>query len=97
MDEDFSGDMDARQSMIDFMFSLFEGPVSWRSCLQPIIALSTTKVEYIGVMEATKEALWLKGLALEMDLMQEAVRMHCDSQSSICLWCRKLNLCHGVL
>ena len=47
--------------------------------LAAIMTLSTTKVEYIGITEAAKEALWLKGLALEMDLAQEAIRVHCDS------------------
>ena len=44
-----------------------------------------TEVEYIGVMEAVKEVIWLKGLALEMDLAQEAIRVHCDSQSALLL------------
>ncbi|XP_073101418.1 uncharacterized protein [Elaeis guineensis] len=52
-----------------------------RSCLQPIMALSTTEVEYIGITEAVKEALWLKGLVLEMGLTQGAIRVHCDSQN----------------
>ena len=60
-------------SMTDFIFSLFGSLVSWRSCLQPITVFSTIEVEYIGIMEAAKEALWLKGLALEMGLAQKAV------------------------
>ena len=47
--------------------------------MQPITALSTTEAEYTGITEAAKETLWLKGLALEMGLEQEAVRVHCDS------------------
>ena len=53
--------------------------------MQPITALSTTEVEYIGITKAEKEALWLKNLALEMGLAQEAVRVHCDSQSVLLL------------
>ena len=71
--------------MIDFIFSLFGGPVSWRSCLQPITVLSTTQIEYISIMEVAKEALWLKVLALELGLTQEAIRVHCDSQSALLL------------
>ena len=33
VDADFGGDVDTRRSTIDFVFSLFGGPVSWRSCL----------------------------------------------------------------
>ena len=54
--------------MIGFIFSLFGGPISWILCFQPIMALSMTEVEYIGVTEEVKEALWLKGLVLEMGL-----------------------------
>ena len=49
------------------------------------MALSTTKAEYIGIMEAAKEALWLKGLATEMGCKQEAVKVYCDSQSALLL------------
>ena len=53
--------------------------------LAAITTLLTTEVEYIGVTEVAKEALWLKGLALEMDLAQETIRVHCDSQSALLL------------
>ena len=85
MDADFDGDMNTQRSMISFMFSLFEGPLSWRSCLQSISILSIIEAEYIGVIEAAKESLWLKGLALKMGLMQEAVRVHYDSKSALLL------------
>jgi len=36
--------------------------MSWRSILQPIVALSTTEAEYMAITEAMKEAIWLQGL-----------------------------------
>lgn len=85
VDADFGGDVDTRRSTTGFIFSLYGGPISWRSSLQPITALSTTEVEYIGLTEAAKEAIWLKGLLTEMGLTQEAIRVHCDSQSALLL------------
>ena len=85
VDADFGGDVDTRRSITGFVFSLFGGPVSWRSCLQPITALSTTEAEYIGITEAAKEALWLKGLMLEMGLDQNVVWIYSDSQSALML------------
>ena len=79
VDVDFGGDVDTRRSTTGFIFSLYEDPISWRSSLQPITALSTTEVEYIGLTEAAKEEIWLKGLLTEMGLTQEAIRVHCDS------------------
>ena len=79
VDADFGGDVDTRRSTTGFIFSLYGGPISWRSSLQPITALSTTEAEYIRLTEAAKEVIWLKGLLTEMGLTQEAIRVHCDS------------------
>ena len=85
IDVDYRGDVDTHRSTMGFVFRIQGGSISWRSCLQPITALSTTEVEYIRVIEAAKEALWLKGLALELGLEQEAMRVHYDSQSALLL------------
>ena len=85
VDADFGGDVDTRRSTTGFIFSMNGGPVSWRSCLQPITALSTTEAEYIGITEAAKEALWLKGLTEEMGCIQGAIRVHYDSPSALLL------------
>lgn len=91
VDADLRKNVDIRRSTTGFVFSLFGGPVSWRLCLQPIMALFTTEAEYIGIIEAAKKALWLKGMMLKMGLMlkmgftQEAVRVHCDNKSALML------------
>ena len=45
--------------------------------------MSTTEVEYIGITEATKEALWLRRLVAEIGVKQYMVSLHSDSQSAI--------------
>ena len=45
--------------------------------------MSTTEAEYIGITEATKEALWLRRLVAEMGVKQYMVSLHSDSQSVI--------------
>ena len=57
--------------------------ISWKSSLQPVVALSTTEAEYIALTEAAKEAIWLKDLINELGFKQEAVDIHCDSQSAM--------------
>lgn len=42
------------------MFTVEDNVVSWKSQLQPVVALSTTEAEYIALTEAVKEAIWLK-------------------------------------
>ncbi|KAK3012501.1 hypothetical protein RJ639_008525 [Escallonia herrerae] len=54
-----------------------------RSVLQSTSALSTTKAEYMAVTEASKEALWLKGLVEELSFKQGGILLHCNSQSAI--------------
>jgi hypothetical protein len=40
--------------------------VSWKAVLQPVVALSTTEAEYIAIVEACKELIWLKGFYAEL-------------------------------
>ena len=67
------------------MFTLVKAPVSWKSTLQSTVALSTTEAEYMAVTEAVKEAIWLQGLLKDLGVGQKHVKVHCDSQSAICL------------
>ena len=76
--------MDDRRSTTRYVFTLLGGPIFLRSTVQSLVAMSTTKAEYMAVAEATKEALWLKALVKELGLNQ-GVQLHCDSQSAIYL------------
>ena len=69
-DSDYVGNIDDRRSTTSYVFTLFGGPVCWRSTLQSLVAMSTTEAEYMAVAKATKEALWLKGLVKELGLNQ---------------------------
>ena len=59
--------------------------ISWRSSLQIVVALSTTEAEYMALVEAVKEGIWLRGLAEELGFKQDTVEISCDSQSALCL------------
>eukprot|EP00253_Pinus_taeda_P020951 PITA_20951 len=59
------------------------GAISWMSKLQETVVLSTTEAEYIVASDASKEAIWLKGLLDEIGRTQEKVILLCDSQSAI--------------
>ena len=58
-DSDYDGDLDKRRSTTGYVFTLAKAPVSWKSTLQLIMALSTTEAEYMAITEAVKEAIWL--------------------------------------
>ena len=52
---------------------------------QFVVALSTTKAEYMVATHASKEAFWLQRLCSSMGLVQGAIMIGCDSQSAIFL------------
>ena len=83
VDSDFAGDLDKRRSTTGYVFTCGGGPVSWKATLQAVTALSTTEAEYMALTEASKEAIWLNGLASQFGIHQEGVVVKCDSQSAI--------------
>ena len=54
-----AGDMGHIRSTGEYVFNLFGGAISWINKKQDIVALSTTKVEYMATTHASKEAIWL--------------------------------------
>ncbi|SLM39725.1 probable transposable element [Lasallia pustulata] len=65
-DADWAGDKDTQPSTSGFVFSIGSGAISWSSKCQPMVALFTCEAEYIGQTQATKEAIWLKSLLVEL-------------------------------
>jgi hypothetical protein len=57
IDLDFAADLDRRRSLTGYVFTVGRCAVSWRACLQPTVAQSTTEAEYIAVCDACKEAV----------------------------------------
>ena len=52
---------------------------------QAIVALSTTKVEYMERTHASKEKVWLQKLCSKNEFKQKAMRIECGNQSAIFL------------
>ena len=50
-----------------------------------MVALSTTKAEYIAATHAYKEAIWLKRLCSDIEFKQDVVTIYSDSQIAISL------------
>ena len=59
VDADLVGNVDIIRSTTGYVYTLGGTAVSWGSQLQKIVALSTTEAEYIAVIEASKEMVWL--------------------------------------
>jgi ribonuclease HI len=67
------------------VFNLFGGAISWMNKRQAVVALSTIEVEYMAATHASKEVVWLQILCSGIGLVQQVVRIECDSQSAIFL------------
>jgi len=53
--------------------------------IQAVVTLPTTKYKYMVATHASKEEAWLQILCSVIGLVQQAVRIDCDSQSAIFL------------
>ena len=83
-DSDWAGDSTDRKSTSGYVFILIEGPISWSCKKQSAIALSSTKAEYRGVVNAETQCLWLPGLLGECGFESEySTTIYCDNQSTI--------------
>jgi hypothetical protein len=83
-DADYAGDLDSRKSTTAYVWLMHGGAVSWRSFLQPTVALSTAVAEYMAAAAAAREALWMRKVL--GDLGVEGVpRIRSECQSAIAL------------
>jgi len=77
--------VDNRRSIIDYVFTFGGSIVSWKGTLQPTMTLSTLEAEYMTLIEAFKEGLYLKGLVSNLGLHHDHASLYYDSFSEICL------------
>ena len=59
-DFDYAGCKDTRRSTSGYIFMLSNGPISWKSHKQSLIASSTMEAEYVACYEVTCHAIWLR-------------------------------------
>eukprot|EP00253_Pinus_taeda_P004589 PITA_04589 len=83
-DSDWAGDPDDRKSTVGYVFTLGSGPITWACKKKGAIYLSSAEAEYRGVVEASKEALWLRQILSEFGFQQQHLTtLWCDNQSVI--------------
>lgn len=83
VDSDWAGDVEDQKSCSSVIM-LASGPINWES--KKSVALSTMEAEYMALLEACKEIVYLKHLLKHMGFescVTNATRMYCDNQSAI--------------
>ena len=75
-----------RKSISGYVFTLAGGAISWSSKKQATTALSTTEAEYIALVQAAKESIWIQGLLDELGYtVTNSNLIYGDHQGSIAL------------
>ncbi|GAB2280544.1 hypothetical protein Dimus_039416 [Dionaea muscipula] len=83
VDSDYAGDRDSRKSTTAYCVTLGGNCISWKSQLQPLVALSSTEAEYVAITDVFKEAIWLQGLLREIHVIDKCCNVYTDSQSAL--------------
>ncbi|KAK3876705.1 hypothetical protein Pcinc_018517 [Petrolisthes cinctipes] len=85
-DADWAGDIKDRKSTSGYCFHLGGGPVSWSSKKQSCVALSTAEAEYMALASAIQEAVWLRKLAVDIQIdCKGPLLLYEDNQSTIAM------------
>lgn len=87
-DADHRENLDNGQSTSGFIVKIRTGAVSWLSCLQAFVTLSTTEAEYVSAVSAGQEILWLRNLFEEFRYKHTGLStLHIDNQSALSVTC----------
>ena len=83
-DANWAGDMNDRHSTTGNLFMMSGAAIAWSSKKQPVVALSTTEVEYVALSAATQEAVWLSRLLSDIKAPpQTPILIKEDNQGTI--------------
>ena len=82
-DSDWASDPIDRRSITGYFFMLAGGIISWRSRAQKSTATSSTQAEYMAMSDCAQQAIWIKSLLSEIEMLVSAVPICGDNQGSI--------------
>jgi len=78
--------LDDYKSTSGYYFSFCSGIFSWSTKKQDIIAQSSAEAEYVAVAFATNQAIWLRKILLELNLLpKEPTVIYVDNKSTIAM------------
>ena len=78
-----AGDRDNRRSTTGYVFTIGGTTINWVSKIQIVVVVSTTEVEYVAAIEASKEMIWLQRFMGELGKEHDMGTLYSDSQSTI--------------
>jgi hypothetical protein len=83
-DASFADDLQDRKSTHGYLFTLFGGPIAWRSGKQSTVTTSSTEAELLALSTAAKEAMAAIRLFRDVRLqLNEDLTIWCDNKQTI--------------
>ncbi|KAL4297286.1 hypothetical protein GQ457_12G021970 [Hibiscus cannabinus] len=85
-DSDWAESLDDMKSTSGYVFNLGSGAICWSSKKQQVVAQSTAEAEYIVVVAAANQTIWLRNLLSDLGFKQEsATVLLCDNKFAIAI------------
>ena len=90
-DSDWASDVTTRRSTTGYMFMCAGGPVSWKSRLQPTVALSSSEAEYMALSQSAQEAIALSYIYSDINTCnaeqneRKSILIYEDNQGAIAM------------
>ena len=82
-DASFGSVPTSRRSITGYVFLLANGAISWKTRVQPTVALSTAEAEYMAACSATQEAKFLRNILDDLGMAQPPTVIFEDNQPAI--------------
>ena len=82
-DSDWAGDLETRCSTSSYAIFLGKDMVSWCSCRQATIALSSTEAEYMSICDYAQQILWIQSIFCECHLTLDHSIMFGDNKGAL--------------
>jgi len=86
VDADFVGCVDTKKSTSDYVFTLGNGAILWKSSKQSLKVASMMQAEFVACYEAVEQAVWLKGFISGLrvvDIISKALRLYYDNKVAV--------------
>lgn len=82
-DSNWAEDRDDFRSTLGYTYRLGKGAISWKSCKQATVSLSSTEAEYKALLDSYKEGVWITHLLTELHLKPSfSLPLHVDNEGA---------------
>jgi hypothetical protein len=72
VDSDWAADVESRRSHTGYLVMLNDGAVSWNSCSQDCVSLSTSEAEYVAARQCGQEVYYMREILRDFGFAQTA-------------------------